>query len=88
MSRDQIRNDLLDLLKEETWEEMEDVKDSSKIREDLQLDSVDMISLVLRIENKYRIKFGNDDLAGIDTVGNLLDFIETRIANISLSDAA
>ena len=56
MDRHQLRQTLLDVLEQETWERPENLADDVKIREGLKLDSVDLLSVMLRVETQLLLR--------------------------------
>lgn len=51
-----------------------------RLVEDLQLDSIRLLSLAMAVEDHFQIALDADDEAGIVTVGDLLALIETKLA--------
>ena len=49
-------------------------------RKGLGLDSVDLFSLVVGIQNKFRIKIASEELVSVATVGDLLDLLQAKLA--------
>lgn len=88
MDRQQLRETLLDVLEQETWERPADLADHLKIRDGLKLDSVDLLSVTLRVENRLGISLDSRDFEKIVTVGDLLDTIEARLAVMQKRKAA
>ena len=80
MDREQLRTTLVDLLEQETWERPDDFSDGVKIREGLKLDSVDLLSVMLRAESTLGVSLDSRDFDRITTVGDLLTTIERKIA--------
>ena len=80
MDRQQLRETLLDVLEQETWERPANLEDHVKIREGLKLDSVDLLSVMLRVETQLGISLDSRDFEKVVTVGNLLDMIQTKLA--------
>ena len=80
MDREQLRTTLVDLLEQETWERPEDFSDGVKIREGLKLDSVDLLSVMLRAESTLGVSLDSRDFDKITTVGDLLTTIERKMA--------
>ena len=80
MDREQLRTTLVDLLEQETWERPEDFSDGVKIREGLKLDSVDLLSVMLRAESTLGVSLDSRDFDRITTVGDLLTTIERKMA--------
>ena len=88
MERKQLSAVVLELLEKETGETYPAVEESTTLREGLNLDSLDMAGLVLHIESHFGIQIESELLDGIQSVGNLLDVLETKIAAKSVRKAA
>ena len=80
MERQELRNTLLDVLEQETWERPDNLADHVKIREGLKLDSVDLLSVMLRVETLLGISLNSRDFEKVVTVGDLLNVIEAKLA--------
>jgi acyl carrier protein len=80
MDRQQLRETLLDVLEQETWERPSNLADDVKIREGLKLDSVDLLSVMLRVETQLHISLSSSDFEKVVTVGDLLDVIQAKLA--------
>jgi len=79
MDRQQLRETLLDVLEQETWERPANLADNIKIREGLKLDSVDLLSVMLRVETQLSISLDSRDFEKVVTVGDLLDVIQAKL---------
>ena len=88
MKRTQLSTVVLELLEKETGETYPAVEESTTLREGLNLDSLDMAGLVLHIESHFGIQIESELLDGIQSVGDLLDVLETKIAAKSVRRAA
>jgi acyl carrier protein len=88
MERTQLSAVVLELLEKETGETYPAVEESTTLREGLNLDSLDMAGLVLHIESHFGIQIESELLDGIQSVGDLLNVLETKIAAKSLRKAA
>jgi acyl carrier protein len=80
MDRQQLRETLLDVLEQETWERPASLADDIKIREGLKLDSVDLLSVMLRVETQLGISLESRDFDKVVTVGDLLNMIQGKLA--------
>lgn len=80
MDRESLRKTLLDLVEQETWERPENLADSVNLRDGLKLDSVDMLSISLRAEEQLGITIDSSDFATVQTVGDLLDTLQCKLA--------
>ena len=57
----------------------QDIRLDSKLRGELGLSSLDLISLISDIETKYSIKIEDSDLEKIITVEDLINYINSKI---------
>lgn len=76
------RSEILDqvaTIAAETLDWRGELKEDSKLIDDLGLDSLRALSLVIEIENSLRIRLTPDDEAGLVTVGDLLTAIENHL---------
>jgi len=80
MDRTALRNSLRELLEQETWEKYESLDEATSLREGLNLDSIDMVSVVLQIQNQFQIEISSRELEGLQLVGQLLDLVEAKLA--------
>ena len=48
----------------------------SALRRDLGMNSLDMINLAVEVEDQYGISLPNSEVININTVGELIDYIE------------
>lgn len=49
------------------------------LREDLGLDSMAVIELLYRIEEAFNLQIPDQDLAGMTTVGHVVNYVEKRL---------
>ena len=88
MDRQKLRQTLLDVLEQETWERPATLADDVKIREGLKLDSVDLLSVMLRVETQLKISLNSRDFEKVITVGDLLDVIQNKLKETATKKAA
>jgi acyl carrier protein len=79
-NRETLRTTLMSLLEQEMGESYPALTDDQDLRESLNLDSVDVVGLVMRIEREYRVRLATEELAGVKRVGDLLDLMEAKLA--------
>jgi acyl carrier protein len=79
--RTEIRQILVELLEADTGEKFPDLADSKNLREELGLDSVDVVSIVSQIERRFRIRLTHQELEKLATVGDVLNLLESKLAN-------
>jgi acyl carrier protein len=64
------------------------LRDEMRLREELGLDSVDIVSLVMHVEAQYRITLTRQDLQRTRTVGDLVRLIQCRVGHCWVPTAA
>lgn len=79
MDRTRLRSELLEWLYQDTGQRYDHLDDSVTLREGLGLDSVDLVSLVMQIESRFRIRLDSQELQQVEKVGDLLDLIERKL---------
>ncbi|MGF1582290.1 MAG: acyl carrier protein [Gemmataceae bacterium] len=80
--RSELIQQLQVLLEEETGEEFAEVQEANSLREDLGLDSVDLVSAVTQIERQYRISLTREDLEKLVTVKDVVDMMQAKLAPV------
>jgi acyl carrier protein len=59
---------------------IEEVAEETHLLRDLKLDSIQQLTLVVELENRFQIALGQGDEAGIERVGDVVDLLERRLA--------
>jgi acyl carrier protein len=77
-----IRQILVNLLEADTGEKYPDLDDSKDLRQELGLDSVDVVSVVSQIERQFRIRLSQQELEKLVKVGDVLDLLQTKLASL------
>ena len=88
LDRQTIRQTLIELLEADTGEKYQDLDDSKKLREEMGLDSVDVVSIVSQIERRFRIRLSQQELEVLVTVGDVLNLLETKLAAATASESS
>ena len=52
-----------------------DISEDTRLVEDLRLDSLALLTLAIEVENRFRLRLDEAGVAGIETVGELIDVI-------------
>jgi acyl carrier protein len=79
-SRETIFQWVVDILKREFELSDAELSLSSHLVDDLDLDSIDAIDLSVRLEEKTGLSFKEEDLKSIQTLQDVVDFIDARLA--------
>lgn len=85
--RESLRGSLRELLENETGAQRLDLPDTLGLREELGLDSVDLVSLVMQVECQFRVRLSSEELAQLKTVGDLLNLMQAKLAGPSSAAA-
>ena len=82
MNREEIRRVLAEAFEVAKEEEVdpENVQDDLKLREGLGVDSLDVMEVVFEIEERLKIEIKEDDMQGVETVGDVLNMVEAKLA--------
>ncbi|MFN4257697.1 MAG: acyl carrier protein [Gemmataceae bacterium] len=80
MDRAELIKTLKEILEEERGEPCDDLDETVNLREGLGLDSVDMIGLVMRIQDRFRVVLATEELEKVVVVKDLLDLMQSKMA--------
>ena len=56
------------------------ITETTRFRDDLDTDSLDLYELVMELEDTYGIRISEAEAARIETVGDAVDFVAERVA--------
>lgn len=65
-----------DMIVEELGVEESQITENVSFKDDLGTDSLDLFELVMKIEDEFGVKISTQDLENINTVGDVLKYIE------------
>ena len=78
------RAEVLDALREVAVEvlsvDADAVNEDARFKEDLDADSLDLVELVMGLEERFDISVPEEDLEGVTTIGNAVDFVLAKVA--------
>lgn len=80
MTREQVFRLIQAHLADELDVEPERIEESTRFKEDLEADSLDLYTLVQELEDSYGVRISDEQAADILTVGQAVDFV---VANSS-----
>jgi acyl carrier protein len=80
MDRTALRQALKDMVESNTGEPVDHFDDATDLREGLGLDSVDVISLAMEIQDQFRLSIDVAEFERLRCVGDLLDVLQARLA--------
>jgi len=79
MTREEVLAKVRGHLSSELEVPIEEVTEATRLREDLDADSLDLYELMMELEDTYGISVSEEDAAGIETVGHAVDFVAGRL---------
>ena len=79
MTREQILELIRAHLVDELNIEPDRIEDSTRFREDLEADSLDLYTLVQELEDQYAVRISDEQAAKILTVGQAVDFVLEQV---------
>ena len=88
IERIEIRKILLELFEAETGETIDSLHDDQSLAQQLGLDSVDMVSLIMQLERRFKIRMTHEELVAAQEVGQLLDLVQRKVSEVPLKSAA
>jgi len=56
----------------------DDIKMDSNFVEDFEMDSLDMVEMLIELEKQTSIKIPNEEIKDIKTVGELVDYLDKK----------
>lgn len=75
MTRDEVLNIVRQHLAEELEVDPAAITEATRLREDLEADSLDLFTLVQELDDSYGVKLPDDEAARIATVGEAIDAV-------------
>lgn len=79
MERRALIHALKEMLEEDQGEIINNLEEETPLREGLGLDSVDLITLVMQVQDRFRVILNSDELEHIVTVRDLVDILQRKI---------
>jgi len=77
------RTDVFELVRGRLAELIEcdpgDIKIETRLEEDLEADSLDLVELAMALEEELSLEIPDEELEGIRTVGDAVEFIAERV---------
>ncbi|GAA3283155.1 acyl carrier protein [Nesterenkonia halophila] len=73
--KNEILAGLAEIVNEETGLETEEVQLGKSFTEDLDIDSISMMTIVVNAEEKFGVKIPDEEVKNLSTVGDAVDFI-------------
>jgi acyl carrier protein len=88
MERTIVRQMLQGILEDETDSQLGSLRDEMVLAEQFELDSVDYVSLIMRVEETFHIRMSNAELSGVTTIGSLVNIVAAKASELPGSRTA
>ena len=79
LSREEVMEKVREHLATEFELDAAVITDSTRFKEDLDADSLDLYELLMELEDSYGITISREEAAKITTVGDAVDFVAERL---------
>ena len=79
MERAEIEAAVRDFLIEDLEVEDEKIQPEAKLKEDVGIDSLDFVDIVVIVEKRFGFKIKPEEMAGVVTVNDFVDYIERKL---------
>jgi acyl carrier protein len=56
-----------------------EITEKARFKEDLEADSLDLFEIIMAVEDEYDLTFSNEEIEQIKTVGDAVEYIESRL---------
>lgn len=80
MDRDAVFTTLKEAAAEVLGVEESTVTEEARFKDDLDADSLDLVELVMALEERLDISVPEEDLEGVETVGQALDLVAEKVS--------
>lgn len=67
---------IIDIIREQLNIDDVEITEETSFKDDLGVDSLDLLELVMAFEEEYGMELDPEELEGIQTVGDVMDFIK------------
>jgi acyl carrier protein len=82
MTREEVLARIREHLATELEVDPDRIGESTRFREDLEADSLDLVELVVELEDNYGVRIPDEQAAKILTVGQAADYVAAHAAEI------
>lgn len=80
-NRDEILSALKDVLVDRLKVDASTITDDANLFEDLGLDSIDLMTVVMAVEEKFAIEVSDEELEDVTTLGQAADLLSQKVTS-------
>ena len=74
-----VLNQIRDVVVKKFKVQPENVNAATRLREDLNVDSLDAVELIMELEDTFNVKISDDEAQKLKTIGDIVSFIEPKV---------
>jgi len=78
MTKEEIFEELKELVTDQLGVEDDEVTLEASIQDDLGADSLDLVDLAMEVEEKFGVKISDEDLENIKMIGDIVTYIDEK----------
>jgi acyl carrier protein len=83
MTRDEIRDEILDILGDiAPDEDLSELDDSKSFREQMELDSMDFLDIVMELRKRHRVQIPEDDYVNLASMDSTCTYLEPLMKDV------
>lgn len=79
MTKTEIEEKVKKFLIEDLEIDEEKIYPESRLKEDMDIDSLDLVDIVVLVDRSFGFKLKIEEMAGIDTFSKFCDYIESKV---------
>lgn len=79
MERKEIESKVRDFLIDDLEVDEEKIMPDARLKEDVGIDSLDFVDIVVIVEKNFGFKIKPEEMAGVETLGDFYDYIESKV---------
>ena len=79
MKRSEIEEKVKHFLIEELEIDEDKIYPEARLKEDMDIDSLDFVDIVVIVDKYFGFKLKAEEMAGIDTLAQICDYIESKV---------
>lgn len=80
MTRAEIEAKVTEFLIEDLEIDQEKIAPDAKLKDDLEIDSLDFVDIVVIVEKKFGFKIKPEEMSGVTTLKDFCDYIEKKLS--------
>ncbi|PKK91929.1 MAG: acyl carrier protein [Candidatus Wallbacteria bacterium HGW-Wallbacteria-1] len=80
MTKDEVRSAVLEIIADiAPDEELDDLKGDIRIRDQIELDSMDFLDIIMELRKRYKVEVPEDDYMQLSTLDGCVEYLEPRL---------